>query len=133
MDGANGKVKDIVYIAATNHPDHIDPAALGGGRFTEKIFFPLQDEAGRTEFIKQWMAHSKAQFDPVLTPELIAMIIGNDISISNLSAILQEAVNHMIGRNSQDGMSIVMSMDVEEAKRTILGSKSTILMYGHQR
>ncbi|MBC7751807.1 MAG: AAA family ATPase [Candidatus Saccharibacteria bacterium] len=121
MDGANGKVKDIVYIAATNHPDHIDPAALRGGRFTEKIFFPLPDEAGRTEFIKQWMAQSKAQFDPVLTPELIATIIGDDISISNLSAILQEAVNHMIGRNSQDGMSIVISMDVEEAKHTIFG------------
>ncbi len=39
MDGAEDRVKDVVVIASTNHPDQIDPALLRGGRFTEKVEF----------------------------------------------------------------------------------------------
>jgi transitional endoplasmic reticulum ATPase len=39
MDGADDRIKDIVWIAATNHPDQIDPALLRSGRFTEKVVF----------------------------------------------------------------------------------------------
>jgi transitional endoplasmic reticulum ATPase len=122
MDGAGGKIKDIVYIAATNHPDHIDPAALRGGRFTEKLFFPLPDQIGLTTFIEQWIEESKAHFTDEATPEHIAYMIGCDVSIADAAAILQEAVNHMIGRSRGDGIANVTRQDVFEAKSTILGS-----------
>ncbi|MET3119454.1 SpoVK/Ycf46/Vps4 family AAA+-type ATPase [Undibacterium sp. GrIS 1.8] len=122
MDGAGGKIKDIVYIAATNHPDHIDPAALRGGHFTEKLFFPLPDQIGLTNFIQQWLQESKAAFTDVANPESIAGIIGSEVSIADAAAILQEAVNHMIGRSRGDGIANVTPQDVLEAKSTILGS-----------
>lgn len=122
MDGAGGKIKDIAYIAATNHPDHIDPAALRGGRFTEKLFFPLPDHIGLTAFIQQWTEETKAHFTDDVTPEHIANLIGRAVSIADTAAILQEAVNHMIGRSDGDGTKKVTSQDVIEAKSTILGS-----------
>jgi transitional endoplasmic reticulum ATPase len=122
MDGAGGKIKDIVYIAATNHPDHIDPAALRGGRFTEKLFFPLPDQIGLTSFIQQWIEETRAHFMEDATPESIAGIIGSEVSIADAAAILQEAVNHMIGRSRGDGIANVTRQDVFEAKSTILGS-----------
>lgn len=49
MDGAGGRVKDVLFIAATNHPDLIDPAMLRAGRFTEKVpFFDAGPEQVRT-------------------------------------------------------------------------------------
>lgn len=122
MDGAGGKIKDIVYIAATNHPDQIDPAALRGGRFTEKLFFPLPDQIGLTAFIRQWTEETKAHFTDDATPERIADMIGGEVSIADAAAILQEAVNHMIGRSNGDGKAKVTQQDVIEARSTILGS-----------
>lgn len=40
MDGTVGRVPEVILIAATNQPDMIDPAALRGGRFGEKLFLP---------------------------------------------------------------------------------------------
>ncbi|MFZ6876523.1 AAA family ATPase [Undibacterium sp. Di27W] len=121
MNGAAGKIKHIVYIAATNHPDHIDPAALRGGRFSEKLFFPLPGLIGLTTFIQQWTIETKAHFSEDITPEQIVSIIGDQVSIADAAAVLQEAVNHMIGRSSRDGVAKVMQQDVHEARSTILG------------
>jgi transitional endoplasmic reticulum ATPase len=44
MDGAADRVRDLVWIAATNHLDQIDGAMLRGGRFAEKVVFELPSE-----------------------------------------------------------------------------------------
>lgn len=36
MDGSAGQVPDVLFVAATNHIEDMDPAALRGGRLTEK-------------------------------------------------------------------------------------------------
>ena len=45
IDGAGGLLHDVVWIAATNHREAIDPAALRGNRFEQKIQFgPLSNK-----------------------------------------------------------------------------------------
>ena len=121
MDGAEGKVRDIVFVAATNHPDHIDPAALRGGRFTEKLFFPLPDQQGMEQFVTEWIERSLATFGASASPQRISAVIGDDVSIANAAAILQEAVNIVIGRTIDQDEAAVEIRDVAEAKTVILG------------
>jgi transitional endoplasmic reticulum ATPase len=120
MDGAGGKVKDVVYIAATNHPDHLDPAAVRGGRFTEKLFFPLPDQDGIRIFVAEWMAKSPASFATDATPGTIAEELGDDMSIANAAAIMQEAVNQMIGSAVADSGEVTLH-NIRGAKEVILG------------
>jgi transitional endoplasmic reticulum ATPase len=120
MDGGSGKVRDIVFIAATNHPDSIDKAALRGGRFTEKLFFEYPDASGVAKFVRTWMKKSPATFAAELSPDTIAGMIGADSSIATVSAILQEAVNRMIGR-STDSDCQVSEKDLRAAITTVKG------------
>jgi transitional endoplasmic reticulum ATPase len=120
MDGAQGKVRDVVYVAATNHPENMDPAALRGGRFTEKMYFPLPDEAGLATFVQSWMDNSRAEFDPSLSAATVARSIGHQVTIANAAAVLQEAVNTMIGRSNDTNARVQMG-DIQLAAKTVLG------------
>lgn len=118
MDGVQGKLRDVVFIAATNHPDRIDPAALRGGRFTEKVTFSLPDSDGVSQFVSTWLKKSKAQFEPELSPAAIASLLNGE-SIANVGAILQEAVNRMVGRSLSGGNDVVTRSDILSAKSSI--------------
>lgn len=94
MDGANGKNPDVVFVAATNHPDNFDAAALRGGRFTEKVEFELPDAKAIESFVKDWFAHKpKLTVDFDLTQASVTM---QGLSIANITATLQQAVNDTI-------------------------------------
>lgn len=95
MDGAKGRVADIVWVAATNHPDALDAAAVRGGRIQEKIRFDLPDASLLASFIDDWINGSKARFADELDGEVIAEAIGR-VSLADAKAILQGAVNHML-------------------------------------
>jgi transitional endoplasmic reticulum ATPase len=115
MDGAKGKVPDIVWVAATNMPDTLDSAVVRGGRFTEKILFGLPDEATLATYITSWREKSRSAFDTALTPIALAGLIGQ-VSIANVQAILQTAVNHMIGH----GHDLVRAEHVIAARDEVL-------------
>jgi transitional endoplasmic reticulum ATPase len=90
-------VADVVWVAATNHPENMDAAALRGGRFTEKIEFALPDAPVIAEFVRKWMEGSRARFDGAVTPAAVAEILAG-LSIANVSAVLQQAVDLMVER-----------------------------------
>lgn len=121
MDGSGGRVPDVLFIAATNHPDDMDQAALRGGRFTEKIEFSLPDEDTMLVYVKEWAKHTKARLAPSFSMEQAACdLLGN--SIANVKEILQMAVNIAIGRVSIDAeVAIVEMSDLREAIRTVRG------------
>lgn len=114
MDGAKGKVSDIAWVAATNHPDALDAATVRGGRFQEKILFDLPDEPTLTRYIEAWMGGSKAKFAEGLTPERVTALL-YPTSIANAKAILQSAINHMIGA----GERTVLPAHIESAREEI--------------
>lgn len=95
LDGAGGQTPDILFIAATNHPEDMDDAALRGGRFTEKVEFSVPNAETLGQFIQKWMIEKRVVLDRNLPPQqIVTMIQGN--SIANVKEILQMAINNAI-------------------------------------
>jgi transitional endoplasmic reticulum ATPase len=51
MDGF-AKTKGVIVLAATNRPDHLDPALRRPGRFDREVQFRVPDRTGRLEILK---------------------------------------------------------------------------------
>lgn len=120
MDGAGGKVKDVLFVAATNAPDIMDEAALRGGRFTEKVEFGLPGEAAVSEFVKQWMEDAKMPLANCVTEESVTeLLLGQ--SLANIREVLQLAVNEAIIRMTKGGDTKVTIADVAVGLKQVVG------------
>jgi transitional endoplasmic reticulum ATPase len=51
MDGF-ARTKGVIVLAATNRPDHLDPALRRPGRFDREVQFRVPDRAGRLEILE---------------------------------------------------------------------------------
>lgn len=107
MDGALGKVKDVLFVAATNNPDQIDPAMLRAGRFTEKVPFFAADANSALILIKQWISTRRVKLAAPLTVEMIGQIMDGQ-SPANIEGVLQYALNMAI--DSQPGDDIKLGI-----------------------
>ncbi|CAM8645327.1 AAA domain containing protein [Comamonadaceae bacterium] len=123
MDGANDRVRDVVWVAATNHVDQIDAALLRGGRFTEKVEFVRPDAEQITAHIQSWVASRGVEFARGVDSYVVANMLGVQ-SIANVEAVLQYAVNRAISRMKERGQrSVVLAHeDVERGLTITLGS-----------
>lgn len=119
MDGAGDRVRDVLFVAATNNPEQIDSALLRGGRFTEKIGFELPKEDQMTIYVTNWISKRTLRLSKGLTADSIAADLGQQ-SIANVEAVLQHAVNRAISRNTGDEIVLVQS-DIEAGTITVLG------------
>nr|WP_172582628.1 AAA family ATPase [Cupriavidus taiwanensis] len=119
IDGAGGQMRDILWIAATNHPELLDPAALRGGRFTDKLLFPKFDRQTMTRFVSSWLTESSARFATNLTAPAIADLIGPE-PVANAAAILKTAVDIMLDRSASGSARVVCKMDITAARTRIL-------------
>lgn len=119
MDGVADRVRDIVWIAATNHPDQIDPALLRGGRFAEKVVFELPSAHNLAAYMRQWLERKKVALDEGLGVERIAEIVGA-ASIADAEAILQASVNRAVARRQTP--VTVRADDVERAVSLVGGA-----------
>lgn len=120
MDGSAGQVPDVLFVAATNHIEDMDPAALRGGRFTEKIEFGLPDRMTVQAFVQKWMQSTKAVLAADLTAAAIAPLLEGQ-PFANLDNILQMAVNCAISRSHGVLPSVVVTMeDLRSAISTVV-------------
>ncbi|WP_341744799.1 AAA family ATPase [Azonexus hydrophilus] len=119
MDGAGGHIPDVLFIAATNHANSMDEAAVRGGRFTEKIEFGLPDEVAIEKFLESWYMDTPAELSDDLGFQTIAhMLLGQPIA--NVKEIMQAAVNHAIDNlQPGDDYATVTMMDIQRAKDTV--------------
>lgn len=92
MDGASGRTPDVLWIAATNAPEKIDPAALRGGRFSVKLAFGAPDAPTLMRTIEDWLRTSPAVFDEHCTLETLAGML-EGLTVANVLAVLQQAAN----------------------------------------
>jgi transitional endoplasmic reticulum ATPase len=119
MDGVGDRVKDVVWIAATNHPEQIDPALLRGGRFSEKVPFQLPSVDAMAGFAERWLAGRKVRLEPgVAAADAVALI--GESSIASAEAMLQAALNRAISRRQTP--VVVSRADLEAAVRLVQGS-----------
>src|SRR5699024_572435 len=101
IDGAEGRLQDVVWIAATNHPENMDPAALRGGRFGQRINFSAPGDETLRRLVVNWA--SSAQGRQALGPgadantwaDAIVPILRGLVP-SDLLQVLDSANNHAI-------------------------------------
>lgn len=119
MDGVGDRVRDVVWIAATNHPDQIDAALLRGGRFAEKVVFELPSARDLAVYMRQWLERKKVALDEGLGVAQIAEIVG-EASIADAEAILQASVNRAVARRQTP--VTVRAEDVQRAASLVAGT-----------
>lgn len=117
MDGVSDRVRDVVWVAATNHPDQIDAALLRGGRFTEKVVFEKPGAAGLNAHFRSWFERKKVTLDASLHNVDFSAIVGDE-SIANAEAVAQAALNRAISR--REAKVIVTLEDFERAVMAVL-------------
>lgn len=117
MDGSDKRMPDIIFIAATNHPDRFDPAALRAGRFTEKIMFALPQVDEIIQWLEKWRAtKNESIFGADLDNEVIAQkLLG--LSIANIQGVMQQAINAIVTRE----VKVMTLDDVRKARQTVVG------------
>lgn len=124
IDGSGGKIPDVVFVAATNHPDAMDAAALRGGRFTEKVEFSLPDEQTLLEVLRKWQDSTAARLAPCFGLEQAAIRLHGN-SMADVREILQMAVNNAISRLEADAeVAVVEMQDLDLAVLSVRGSIS---------
>lgn len=97
MDG-NKALQDVLFIAATNHKEDLDPAAVRGGRFSEHFEFELPDDDSLLAIINRFMVDkAMAPWAPDFTPAA-AMDILSGMSPADAKDRLQQAINRTVAR-----------------------------------
>ena len=114
MDGF-GANEGIIMIAATNHPDILDPALLRPGRFDRQIVVDRPDIKGRQEILK---VHVKGK---PISPEVELGVIARrtpGFTGADLSNLVNEAALMAARKNKN---KIDMPEMEEAAERVIMG------------
>ena len=121
VDGASGRIRDVIFIAAANHHDRMDPAALRGGRFSEKVRFDVPERADLERYVSAalWQIAKKRY---VLKPGTIGqcMIELAGCSIADSDAVIAEAVNRAATRAIRDNIAEIGPADIAAAARSVL-------------
>jgi len=101
LDGAGGRVPDVLFVAATNNPDLFDSASVR--RFPVKIEFALPGDVEIAEYVTTWLAGLSLPVEAGVTVEFaVATLMGS--SIADIRVALQEAVNIAIAERTQSSV-----------------------------
>lgn len=116
MEGVDDPVKDVVFIAATNHPEEIDPALLRTGRFTGKVEFDNPGDKELEKLLRIWVEKRVSKVHVENLPAVIALLKDGGYSQANAQGVLQTALNNAIRSGSiQDGKAIIQAEHVNKA------------------
>jgi transitional endoplasmic reticulum ATPase len=129
MDGAGGRVRDLLFIAATNYYDRIDTAAVRGGRFEVKIAFDVPSAADMHHYVSRALEkHEAAGFDiPLEVADTLAdRLTGLSIADADADAAIQALIDGAAVRRHRDGSRTLTLADVEDAIVAVRGETSAI-------
>lgn len=131
------EAKNLIVIAATNRPDHLDSAILRSGRLDKKIYIGPPDETAREELFRMYIEkigrpHEKLDYHElaILTTnyvsadiEAICDEVARDAS-RNLLDLIDEAENGKLTEKHLENHNITMEM----LRETILEMPSSLKM-----
>lgn len=101
LDGAGGRVPDVLFVAATNNPDLFDSASVR--RFPVKIEFALPGEVEIAGVVQRWLDTLSLPVEGGVTVDFaVAALMG--LSIADIRVALQEAVNIAIAERTQSSL-----------------------------
>lgn len=84
-------LRDVLLIAATNHPDGVDAAVLRGGRFGEQLAFTLPTKASILSFLRAELGTRSVDITPDVLENASAVLVGQ--SLANVKSALDRACN----------------------------------------
>jgi transitional endoplasmic reticulum ATPase len=120
MDGAGGRVRDVLFVAATNYCDRIDAAALRGGRFEEKIAFDVPGASDMAAYIGK--AFVRLETDYRISKQTIRLVINHlaGRSIADADAVIQKTVDSAAVRRLRERTCDIRQEDVRSALDSVL-------------
>lgn len=113
MDGAKGRLRDLLFIAATNYPGGLDPAMMRGGRFSEKIEFELATPEQVTDYMATMLSRRGWRTHGFGVAEFAEYLDG--VALADVEAVLQAAINHALARDSMMKVRVITREDLEVA------------------
>ncbi len=128
---------NLIVIAATNRPDHLDPAILRSGRLDKKIYLGPPDTAARKALFqmyieKKWRPSAKLDYDELarltdwyVSADIEAMCdeVARDAS-RDLLELIDEAESGTLTEKHLDGHKITM----DSLRSTIWETPSSLKM-----
>lgn len=128
---------NLIVIAATNRPDHLDPAILRSGRLDKKIYLGPPDEIARRELFKMYIEKAgrpskKLDYDELakltewyVSADIEAMCdeVARDAS-RNLLELVDEAESGTLTEKDLSGHTITM----DSLRKTITETPSSLKM-----
>lgn len=129
--------KNLIVIAATNRPDHLDPAILRSGRLDKKVYLWPPDFTARKELFRMYIErvnrpHAKLDYDTLALMtewyvsadiEAICDEVARDAS-RNLLELIDEAEAGKLNKNFAKGHAITL----EQLEATIKETPSSLTM-----
>jgi transitional endoplasmic reticulum ATPase len=117
MDGFSGKVPEVLFVAATNRLEAVDPAALRGGRFSETLFMDLLRGSDLVAFVqKQLECMPQVQFARDVTAKSVATLFG-EAAPADVVSVLKKAVNRSFVGDCQRALTLDDFRAVEALRR----------------
>lgn len=112
MDGVAGRGRRVFVLAATNHPESLDPAIRRPGRFDETIPIDLPNSADRRKFFEFKLKHVPG----ARGLDLSQLVAGTtDCSPAELDRIVREAIYLA----AAEGRAALQGPDLEAARRLV--------------
>ncbi|MBR4235721.1 MAG: ATP-binding protein [Clostridia bacterium] len=127
IQGFNSGKNTIVILAATNHPEAIDPALMRGGRFTHHVYIPLPGPGVIEQLILKIM--NEVPFEEGFDLHEAALLM-KGYSTSDVVEAVKLAKMESLQRTTQmrergeDGISPVTMQDLRDATTRITSSVS---------
>jgi transitional endoplasmic reticulum ATPase len=117
-------VRDVLYIAATNHPDSLDSAAIRGGRFEQKIRFDVPSDEALATYVRtklRLLAGRAFGVSRHTTEYLVSELLG--CSIADADSVLQRAIDSAALRHLREGTKTITVVDMRSALRSTFDNK----------
>lgn len=120
----------LLLLGATNKPWDIDEAVFRTGRFDEKIFVGLPDQAARQFMVQKNLgdAPKEPTVDPAGLADKLDGYTGSDIV-----AIVQSAKRAGFRRTINGGSNVLTAEDIGAAMKTIPSSASDQMMKEYEK